>query len=173
MTVFTVGSQRPICRKVLRPRRCLANLAAFGLDRRLSALAIAAGAITRATPTTSTFSGGKRLLAGAQPFRALVAEIVEDEGFRLNRRKSRLTTRAGCQTVTGIVVNEHPNPGRRKYDALRATLRDAALRGPTQANRAGLPEFRAHLLGRIGWLSRSSTPLAETGYRRVFASIEW
>jgi hypothetical protein len=150
----------------------LANLAAFGLDRRLSALAIAAGASYSRYADDLTFSGGKRLLADAQPFRALVAEIIEDEGFRLNRRKSRLTTRAGCQTVTGIVVNEHPNPGRREYDALRATLRDAALRGPTQANRAGLPDFRAHLLGRIGWFAQLN-PARGDKLRRVFASIEW
>ena len=150
----------------------LANLAAFGLDRRLSALAIAAGASYSRYADDLTFSGGKRLLAGAKPFRALVAAIVEDEGFRLNRRKSRLTTRAGCQAVTGIVVNEHANPGRREYDALRATLHDAALHGPEKANRSALLDFRAHLLGRIGWFAQLN-PARGDKLRRAFASIEW
>lgn len=101
-----------------------------------------------------------------------MAEIVEGEGFRLNTRKSRLTTRAGRQSVTGIVVNENPNPSRRDYDALRAMLHDAMLRGPAHANRQSVPDFRAHLLGRIGWFEQLN-PARGAKLRRTFAEIEW
>lgn len=175
-----VGRQHRLHRRLAAPHLpqgsptspALANLAAFGLDRRLSALAAASGASYSRYADDLTFSGSKRLLASAKPFRALVAEIVEDEGFRLNRRKSRLTTRAGRQAVTGIVVNEHPNLGRREYDALRATLHDAALRGHAHANRAGLPDLRSHLLGRIGWFEQIN-PARGAKLRRMFAAIEW
>ena len=73
-----------------------------------------------------------------------------------------------ARSVTGIVVNEHPNPGRREYDALRATLHDAALRGATAGEPAGLPDFRAHLLGRIGWFAQLNPDRGDK-LRRAFA----
>ena len=56
--------------------------------------------------------------------------------------------------MTGVVVNERPNAARRDYDLLKATLHDAARHGPARANRAALPDFRAHLLGRIAWVEQ-------------------
>jgi hypothetical protein len=150
----------------------LANLAAFGLDRRLAALALETGASYSRYADDLSFSGGKELLARGAPFRRLVEEIVEDEGFRLNRRKSRLTTQAGRQVVTGVVVNAHPNMPRAEYDRLRAVLRDAARNGPERANRAGVPDFRSHLLGRIAW-AESLNPARGAKLRAAFADIHW
>ena len=158
-TVCTAGSQRLICRRApdlaraRQPRRVRPRPPALRARRSHPARA------TRATPTTSPSPAAGACSRSAKPFRTLVAEIVEDEGFRLNRRKSRLTTRAGRQAVTGIVVNERPNPGRREYDALRATLHDAALRGPHRRTEPvspiSAPTFSAGSAG-----SRSSTPRA-------------
>jgi RNA-directed DNA polymerase len=150
----------------------LANLSAFGLDRRLSALAAATGAVYSRYADDLTFSGGKRLLARAPAFRGLVGRIVEEEGFRLNERKSRLTTRAGRQLVTGVVVNERPNAARAEHDRLKAILHDAARHGPDRANRAGVPHFRAHLLGRIAWIE-ALNPARGTRLRARFAEIAW
>lgn len=58
----------------------LANLVAFGLDRRLSALAAASGATYTRYADDLTFSGPGGLLARSGRFRGLVSEIVEDEG---------------------------------------------------------------------------------------------
>ena len=168
----TGGLQRLICLRARRHHLRCANLAAFGLDRRLSALAAASGASYSRYADDLTFSGSGRLLASAKPFRTLVAEIVEDEGFRLNRRKSRLTTRAGRQAVTGIVVNERPNAGRREYDALRATLHDAALRGHAQANRAGLPISEHISSAESAWFEQLN-PARAAKLRRAFAEIDW
>jgi len=150
----------------------LANLAAFGLDRRLSALALATGVTYSRYADDLSFSGGRQLAARAAPFRRLVEEIVEDEGFRLNRRKSWLTSRAGRQAVTGVVVNAHPNLARVEYDRLRATLHDAALHGPEYANRTGVADFRAHLLGRIAWAG-SLNPARRHKLDRLFGQITW
>jgi hypothetical protein len=71
-----------------------------------------------------------------------------------------------------VVVNVRPNVARPELDRLRATLHDAALHGPAAANRAGVPDFRAHLLGRIAWIE-SLNPRRGEALRRRFAEIDW
>jgi RNA-directed DNA polymerase len=102
----------------------------------------------------------------------LVEGIVREEGFRVNARKSRLSTRAGRQLVTWIVVNERPNVTRREFDTLKAVLHDARVRGPEQANRARIPDFRAHLLGRISWVG-SLHPGRGRKLRDLYERVVW
>jgi hypothetical protein len=128
----------------------LANLCAFGLDRRLAALAAALGARYSRYADDLVLSGDGRLRA---PWvRSRVAAIAAGEGFAVNAAKTNLTTRAGRQRVAGIVVNAHPNLARPEYDRLKAILHDAERNGQEAANRAGHPAFREHLRGRIAWL---------------------
>ena len=150
----------------------LANLAAFGLDRRLAALAEAVGARYSRYADDLTFSGPRSLVERAPPLRATVAAIAREEGFRVNERKSRLVTRAGRQRVCGVVVNERTNVARHEYDRLKATLHNAAVRGPARENRAGVPDFRAHLLGRVAWVA-SLNPGRGERLLREFARIDW
>jgi hypothetical protein len=135
---------------------------------RVAALADSVEAVYSRYADDVALSGDHRLHA----IRRIAAEIVRDEGFRPSVAKARLTTRAGRQRVTGIVVNERPNVARREYDLLKATLHDAARRGPATANREGRPEFRAHLLGRIAWVE-SLNPARGARLRRRFAQIDW
>jgi hypothetical protein len=118
------------------------------------------------------FSGSGRLLRHANEIRRTIAAIVADEGFIVNERKSRLITRAGRQLVCGIVVNDRVNVKRSEYDALRAILHNAARRGPQGENRAGVNDFRAHLRGRIAWVS-SLNPARGEKLKREFARIRW
>jgi RNA-directed DNA polymerase len=101
----------------------LANLCAFGIDRRLSALAASMGAIYSRYADDLAFSGDRWLIGHQADLRALVAKVVTEEGFRIKERKTHLTTSAGRQLVTGVVVNERPNVPRREFDLLKATLR--------------------------------------------------
>jgi hypothetical protein len=150
----------------------LANLCAYRLDCRLAGLADAFEATYTRYADDLVLSGGSRLHAGAVAVRGAVAAIALAEGFRVNARKSQLMTRAGRQRVCGVVVNEHPNVARADYDRLRAALHEAALRGPAAANRAGVPDLRAHLLGRIGWVE-ALNPARGARLRRQFAAIDW
>jgi hypothetical protein len=128
----------------------LANLCAFGLDRRVAALAVALDARYSRYADDLVLSGDGRLRA---PWiRSRVAAIAADEGFAVNAAKTNLTTRAGRQRVAGIVVNAHPNLARPEYDRLKAVVHDAERHGLEAANRAGEPAFREHLRGRIAWL---------------------
>ena len=87
---------------------------------------------------------------------AMIAQIATDEGFRVNAGKTRVMGRGARQTVTGVVVNAHPNVPRAEYDTLKAILHRALHDGP-----AGLDP--AHLLGphRLGRIAQSS-PRSET-----------
>jgi hypothetical protein len=150
----------------------LANLAAFALDRRLSGLSSAIGADYTRYADDLTFSGPIGLARSATRLRTAVAAIAADEGFRVNDAKSTLATRAGRQRVCGLIVNAHPNVAREEYDLLRATLHNAALRGPASQNREAMDDFRAHLLGRISWVA-AVNPSRGHKLRRQFAAITW
>jgi RNA-directed DNA polymerase len=150
----------------------LANLAALGLDRRLTGLAARLGARYTRYADDLTFSGNRTLLRQAGRIVALVETISASEGFRLNDSKTRVRTRAQRQLVTGLVVNDRLNVRRSDYDRLRATLHDAAVNGPAGANRRGHTDFRAHLLGRIEWAA-AGNPTRARKLHAAFAAIRW
>ena len=150
----------------------LANLAAFSLDRRLSGLARALGASYSRYADDLTLSGPRRLAGRSSRIRATITEIAGEEGFRVNERKTVFATRAGRQRVCGIVVNEHPNVTRAEYDELKAVLHNAARDGPAAQNRAGVPHFRRHLMGRIAWVE-ALNPQRGARLRERFARIDW
>lgn len=150
----------------------LANLAAFTLDRRLTGLAARFGARYSRYADDLTFSGGRRLVAAAPRLRAAAASIARAEGFTINERKSRLVTRAGSQRTCGLVVNAGPNVARGEYDRLKAVLYNCELHGVQSQNRAGVPDFRAHLLGRISWIA-ATNPARGQRLRERFDRIDW
>lgn len=150
----------------------LANLALRRLDSRLGGWADASGAVYTRYADDLAFSGGAELARRADAFVRGVVRIVADEGHRVNRRKTRVRPRSVRQTVTGIVVNERPNATRREFDRLKATLHNCAEHGAASQNRAGHPDFRAHLLGRIGWVG-SLNPERGARLRREFDRIRW
>ena len=174
------GPQSRLARRLATPHLpqgaptspALANLAAFGLDRRLAGLAKALALTYTRYADDITFSGPQRLAASARDLRATVAEIAREEGFAVNHRKSSLTTRAGSQQVCGVVVNRHPNVRRADYDTLKAILHNAARHGPTGQNLGKERDFRAHLLGRIAWVEQLN-PQRGAKLRGRFAEISW
>ena len=153
----------------------LANLAAFGLDRRLAALADAlALRYSRYADDIALSGASLRRGARSRSVSDAVAAIARDEGFTLHRGKSRLRTAARRQTVTGVVVNAHPNLARGEYDRLRATLHRAALDGPgaVRLERSPAVDLRAHLNGRVAW-AESLNPARGAKLRRLFDAIDW
>jgi RNA-directed DNA polymerase len=150
----------------------LANLAAFKLDRRLTGLAAALGLTYTRYADDLTFSGGRLLAARAAGLRATVATVASEEGFHVNERKTTLATRAGRQTVCGVVVNARTNVARTEYDTLKAILHNAASGDPQAQNRDGVADFRAHLLGRVAWVA-SLHPARGAKLRRLHAAIDW
>jgi RNA-directed DNA polymerase len=150
----------------------LANLVAHRLDRRLAGLATRLGATYTRYADDLVFSGGRELARAMDRVVAHVAEIARDEGFRLHDGKTRVRSASQRQVVTGLVVNVTPQAARQEYDRLRAILHDAARSGPVTANRAGHPDFRAHLQGRIAWVAATSPQRAAKLYA-AFAAVDW
>ncbi|WP_324336047.1 reverse transcriptase family protein [Baekduia sp.] len=150
----------------------LANLCAFSLDRRLAGLAARLGATYTRYADDLVLSGGPGLARRAEKVTATVRAIVADEGLRLNERKTRVMTAGGRQVVGGIVVNQRTNVPREEFDRLKAILHNAARHGPASQNRAGVADFRAHLLGRIAWVA-ALNPARGARLLRVFDAIDW
>lgn len=149
----------------------LANLVAFSLDRRLAGLARAFDANYTRYVDDLTFSGGGRLRAGRSTLIARVAEIVDDEGFRLVDSKTVVLGFAGRQQVLGAVVNDHPTVGRQERDALRALLHNCATHGWRSQTR-GRDGFAAHILGRIGHVV-GLDPVLGARLRASYDAIDW
>ncbi|MGI8869026.1 MAG: reverse transcriptase family protein [Mycobacteriales bacterium] len=147
----------------------LANLAAYDLDARLAGLAAKLGIGYSRYADDLAFSGPAYI---GELVPRIVAGIVAAEGFRLNVRKMHVARRSGAQRLTGLVVNDRLNTPRTEYDVLRATLHRCALHGPAAENRAGVEDFRAHLLGRISWIA-SINGARGAKLHALVARIDW
>ncbi|HEY6758309.1 MAG TPA: reverse transcriptase family protein [Baekduia sp.] len=151
----------------------LANLCAFTLDRRMAGLAEQLGATYTRYADDLVLSGDRALARGAARTQGTVAAIVAGEGLRLNARKTQVMTAATRQRVAGVVVNAHPNYARDEYDRLKAILHNAARGdGPERENRDHHPDFRAHLLGRVAWVT-ALNPARGAKLRARFDAIAW
>lgn len=130
----------------------LANLAAYGLDVRLTAAANAANAHYSRYADDLVFSGDKEFARFATRFVRLVEHIARDEVFMVNRAKTRLMRVGARQTVTGVVVNERPTIARDEVKRLEAVLFNCARHGPASQNREERADFRGHLQGRVAYV---------------------
>jgi hypothetical protein len=149
----------------------LANLAAFRLDRRLSALARSMDCRYTRYADDLTISGGESLRREAHACFSTVCRIAIEEGFVVHPGKTRFQPRGVRQTVTGLVVNAHPNVPRDTYDRLRATLFNCARFGPRTQTELPLGELEAQLRGRIEWCAVNPTRRAKL--RALFEAIDW
>ena len=150
----------------------LANLVAYRLDARLTGLAEKAGCHYSRYADDLLFSGDRSWQRHAEQFATQVAAIAMDEGFLVNHRKTRFMPQATRQLATGVVINRHTNIERRQFDNLKATLNNCVRSGPASQNREQHANFRAHLLGRIGWVEQLN-PSRAAKLRRIFDKIEW
>ena len=105
-------------------------------------------------------------------FEALAGAIVIDEGFRLNHRKTRLRLGSQRQRLAGIVVNEKPNCRRADWDQLKAILHNCAKHGPKSQNLEDRSNFKAHLHGRMAYMSWLS-PTRGQKLRQLWDKIDW
>ena len=131
----------------------LANLATFRLDCRLAGLARSLAATYTRYADDLTFSGDEPLWDSTSRVRRSVDQIVTEEGFALNPKKTRVMSRGVSQRVAGVVVNVRPNVPRREYDTLKAILTNCERHGPASQNRDGHADFRGRLAGKIAYVA--------------------
>lgn len=149
----------------------IANAVAFTLDRRLAGLAAAFGARYTRYVDDLTFSGDTSFRRSTTRFVGRVEEIVRDEGFRLNERKTVVLGYGGRQALLGAVVNDRPTLRREERDALRAVLHNCAVHG-WRSQQRDVPDLRAHLAGRVAW-ANGLDPVLGARLRAAFDAIDW
>ena len=127
----------------------LANLAAYHLDCRLEGLAKAVDASYTRYADDLVFSGGSDFGRMIKRFYIRACAIALEEGFEVNTHKTRIMPQSVTQRAAGVVINQKTNAPRVLYDQLKAVIHNCIKHGPDEQNRTGIPEWRAHLMGRI------------------------
>lgn len=131
----------------------LANLLARRLDARLRGLAKSRGFDYTRYADDLTFSGDS--YEDAMLILDSAENIIEAEGFAINKAKTRLYRRSARQMVTGLVVNDRTSTPRELRRMIRAILHNAARTGLQAQNRDSRQDFRAYLLGMIGHIQQT------------------
>ena len=124
----------------------ISNMVCQNLDRRLAGLAKRFGVEYTRYADDMTFSSNHHVYSAKGEFLAELYRIVEECGFTINEKKTRLQKRGERQEVTGVVVNEKINSHRSFRKNLRAAVFSAELNG------CSLHEFHS-IMGRISYLS--------------------
>jgi RNA-directed DNA polymerase len=117
------------------------------LDRRLAGLARRHGFTFTRYADDLTFSGDAARAVGR--LLRSVRSILQAEGLTEHPSKTHVMRRGRRQEVTGLTVNARPSVPRAELRTLRAILHNAARHGLESQNRDGLPDFAAHLRGRV------------------------
>lgn len=94
-----------------------------------------------------TISGSQKLPMHKQK----IIEIIEGNGFTVNKEKTRLHSRGSRQKVTGLVVNDKLSIGRENKKKLRAIVHNILMNGPVVENRSNDPFFRERIFGYLGY----------------------
>jgi RNA-directed DNA polymerase len=150
----------------------LANLCAYRVDCRLAGLARSVEANYTRYADDMAFSGDEDFERRVERFSTHVAVTLEEEGFSVNHRKTRIMRQGVRQRLAGLAANQGVNVIRADFDRLKATLTNCVRLGAASQNREGHPMFRAHLEGRVGFVE-SINPAKGARLRRVFEQIAW
>ena len=145
----------------------LTNIVCRRMDYRISGLAVKNGFTYTRYADDITLSFDELSEETRQKMGFGLGKILEEEGFTINSKKTRLLTPNQRQEVTGIVVNEKPNVNRAYIRSIRAILHNWQKHGleATQARFIGfypqekgfkrnktIPDLRNVLFGKIQFL---------------------
>ena len=150
----------------------LANLCCYRVDSRLGALAKSAGTVYTRYADDLAFSGDEPFEKCVERFGLHVTAILHEEGFRVNNRKTRIMRQGVRQHLAGLVTNQRPNVVRRDFDQLKAILTNCVRLGPESQNREGHRRFRAHLEGRVAFVTMIN-PEKGRRLQEIFDRIQW
>lgn len=148
----------------------LSNLVARRLDARLRGICGKLGWTYTRYADDMTFSASGEAAGKCGYLLARVRHIVQDEGFAVNEKKTRVLRRNTAQSVTGVVVNQRPGVPRRTVRRLRAILHRARTEGLAAQNRANHPNFTSWLDGMIAYVTMVN-PAQGRPLREQFSSL--
>src|ERR1035438_6996121 len=99
----------------------------------LTGLAESAGAQYTRYADDLAFSGGEDFDRRVARFSAHVAAILNEEGFAVHHRKTRIMRQGVRQHLAGVVANQRLNVWRADFDRLKATLTNCVRHRPAGA----------------------------------------
>lgn len=123
----------------------LSNIVCEAMDARLGGLAKRFGLTYTRYADDMTFSSYHSIYAKGSDFWTELHSIIEDSGFRLNEKKTRLLKKGSRQEVTGITVGERLNVSRKWMKNLRAQVFQYEMYGGSEE------EYRS-IMGKIAFL---------------------
>lgn len=140
----------------------LSNAVVLKMDRRLKGLAKSLGFIYSRYADDLTFSGDnsdalKKLIT-------LASRIVWEEGFTINRKKTRVMRQGRQQAVTGVVVNSVMGLSRKERRKLRAAIHH--LQKEKEQGQVN-PGKIASLKGKLAYLSMLNKEQADALRKRL------
>lgn len=150
----------------------LANIICERMDKRMKGVADKLGCTYTRYADDMTFSADRR---NALPKVGMVRRIVEDEGFRLNEKKTEVLHEGNRQMVTGLLVDGHVRvPGRYKRDIMRHIHFCQRYGGREHFNRIrpNLAFGKEWLEGRIRFVQSVEPDAAEMMWKE-FNQIDW
>lgn len=150
----------------------LANLCAYRVDCRLSGLAKSAEATYTRYADDLAFSGGESFERSVDRFSTHVAAILNEGGFSVHHRKTRIMRQGVRQHLAGLVANHRINVRRPDFDHLKAMLTNCIRQDPETQNRESHPHFRQHLQGKVAFVE-SINPVKGKRLRALFDQIQW
>jgi RNA-directed DNA polymerase len=150
----------------------LANICAYRVDCRLSALGRSAGAAYTRYADDLAFSGDKTFERCAERFSAHVAAVLLEEGFTVHHRKTRIMRQGVRQRLAGLVANQRVNVVRADFDRFKAILNNCVRYGPESQNREGHSSFQEHLRGRLEFV-KMIHPEKGARLQGMFDQIRW
>lgn len=87
-----------------------------------------------------------------------VTEIVQDSGYRINRKKTRVIHKYYRKSMLGIVFNQHPNIAKDRYMKLRALCHNCLVQGFDKqleiTKKESVEELRYWLGGTINYVGQ-------------------
>lgn len=156
------------CHKTILPQGAptspaISNLICRRLDSRLKGLAKKLGFNYTRYADDITFSGE------VQPdgLIRITQKIIEEEGFQLAKRKTRIRRCGNSQRVTGLIVNEKINIPRSYYKKIRAIIHNCKVHGIESQNRENVPNFKAQLYGHAYYIYGITPALG----KRLFSQL--
>lgn len=149
----------------------ISNRVVLKLDKRLGKLAESIGADYSRYADDITFSG-KKTIASVVP---LVVSIIEEEGFTVNRKKTRLQYKYKRQEVTGLIVNDKISTPRKLEREIQNAIYFINKYGVFDHMKHIKCEklfYRDHLYG-IAYYIHMVDPIKGDKYLRLLDNLEW
>jgi RNA-directed DNA polymerase len=104
-----------------------------------------------------------------------LTNIIHENGFRVNTRKTKVMRKYHRQYVCGVVVNEKTNLVRKERLRLRAIVHNIKVNGPSheaQKNNTTVDHFIDVLRGRLNWFKQLNKEKGEDLILKLKAALD-